>query len=203
MLYDLRVHQIELELQNEELRRTQEELDAARDLYFDLYDLAPVGYVTLNEKGLILQANLTATGLLGVDRSELVRQPLTRFILKQDQDSFYFSRKQLIETSEPQLCELRMMNQDTKAFWALLESNVARDVDGASIYRFTIRDITESKRAQEEAQRLRAHLLQAQKMEVVGQLAGGVAHDLNNILAAIIMQLDLLRLRPRGFRQMY
>jgi len=200
MLYDLRVHQIELELQNEELRRTQEELDAARDLYFDLYDLAPVGYVTVNEKGLILQANLTATRLLGVARSELVKQPLTRFILKQDQDSYYFRRKQLIETGEPQLFELRMMKQDARAFWALLESNVAQNVNGASIYRVTISDITESKRAEEEAQRLRSQLLQAQKMEVVGQLAGGIAHDFNNILAAIIMQLDLLRLRPNVTR---
>ena len=96
-LHELRVHQIELEMQNEELRRAQAELDAARARYFDLYDLAPVGYCTLSEKGLILEANLTAATLLGVARGALVKQPITRFILKEDQDIYYLHRKQLFE----------------------------------------------------------------------------------------------------------
>jgi PAS domain-containing protein len=85
-LHELRVHQIELEMQNEELRRAQVELDAARARYFDLYDLAPVGYCTLSEPGLILEANLTAATLLGVPRGALVKQPISRFILPEDQD---------------------------------------------------------------------------------------------------------------------
>ena len=93
MLHELRVHQIELEMQNEELRRAQAELDAARARYFDLYDLAPVGYCTLSEQGLILEANLTAATLLGVARGALVKQPFTRFILKEDQDIYYLHRK--------------------------------------------------------------------------------------------------------------
>lgn len=68
MLHELRVHQIELEMQNEELCRAQVELSAAKARYFDLYDLAPVGYCTISEQGLILQANLTAATLLGVAR---------------------------------------------------------------------------------------------------------------------------------------
>ena len=97
-LHELRVHQIELEMQNEELRRAQAELDAARARYFDLYDLAPVGYCTVSEKGLILEANLTAATLLGVARGALVKQPFSRFILKEDQDIYYLHRKQLFET---------------------------------------------------------------------------------------------------------
>src|SRR5579863_8611523 len=88
-LHELRVHQIELEMQNEELRRTQEELEASRARYFDLYDLAPVGYFTLSEQGLILEANLTAAKLLGVPRGTLVKQPLSRFVLREDQDTYY------------------------------------------------------------------------------------------------------------------
>src|SRR5947207_15516802 len=75
MLHELRMHQVELEMQNEELRRTQLELDAARERYFDLYDLAPVGYFTVSESGLILEANLTAAKLLGVPGASFVRQP--------------------------------------------------------------------------------------------------------------------------------
>src|SRR6202011_2882519 len=83
-LHELRVHQIELEMQNEELRRTQEELEASRARYFDLYDLAPIGYFTLSEEGLILEANLTAAKLLGVTRDALVKQPLSRFVFPED-----------------------------------------------------------------------------------------------------------------------
>ena len=88
-LHELRVHQIELEMQNEELRRTQEELETARERYFDLYDLAPVGYFTLNEEGVFLETNLTAARLLGVSRNTLIRQPITRFIDKENQDIYY------------------------------------------------------------------------------------------------------------------
>jgi len=66
-------------MQNEELRRTQADLEASRARYFDLYDLAPVGYFTISERGLILEANLTAATLLGVARGALIKQPLTRF----------------------------------------------------------------------------------------------------------------------------
>ena len=101
MLHDLRVHQIELEMQNEELRTAQAELDAARARYFDLYDLAPVGYCTVSEKGLILEANLTAATLLGVVRGTLVKQPISRFIHKEDQDVYSLHRNKLFETGDP------------------------------------------------------------------------------------------------------
>ena len=88
-LHELQVHQIELEMQNEELRQSQAELEVARARYFDLYDLAPIGYVTLDEKGVVGEANIPASSLLGVARSELVRQPFFRFILTEDRDIYY------------------------------------------------------------------------------------------------------------------
>ena len=92
-LHELRVHQIEMEMQNEELRRVQAELEASRERYFELYDLAPIGYFTLSEQGLILEANLTAASMLGGARGALVKQPLTRFILSEDRDIYYRHRK--------------------------------------------------------------------------------------------------------------
>ena len=145
MLHELRVHQIELEMQNEELRRTQGELHAARARYFDLYDLAPVGYCVISEQGLILEANLTAAGLLGVARSALVKAPVSRFILLDDQDIYYRHRKQLFETGEAQACELRMTKKDGAQFWARLEATAAQDSNGATVCRVVMSDITERK----------------------------------------------------------
>ena len=92
MLHELRVHQIELEMQNEELRVSQLALDTARARYFELYDLAPVGYCTVSEQGLMTQANLTMASLLGMSRGALVKQPVTRFIHRDDEDTYYLHR---------------------------------------------------------------------------------------------------------------
>ena len=150
ILHELRVHQIELEMQNEELRRAQVEQDAVRARYFDLYDLAPVGYFTLSEKGMILEANLTAATLLGVVRSVLAKRPLSNFIPPGDQDILYQHHKLLFETGIPQSHEIRMLRQDEKTFWVRIESTVSLDEDGASVSRTVISDITDRKRAEEE-----------------------------------------------------
>lgn len=144
-LHQLRVHQIELEMQNEELRRAQVERDAAKTRYFDLYDLAPVGYCTLSEKGMILEANLTAATLLGVARSALVGHPISRFILKDDQDLYYLLRKQLFATGAAQATELRMAKQDGTLFWAHLAATAANGEDGVPVGRLVLHDVTERK----------------------------------------------------------
>lgn len=191
MLHELRVYQIELEMQNEELRRAQAELEASRARYFDLYELAPVGYCTLSEKGLILEANLTAATLLNVARGALIKQPIFRFILAEDQDIYYRHRKHLFETGEPQVCELRMVRADSPPFWVRLDASAAQDENGAPVCRVALSDISERKRAEEEREKLHAQLNQAQKMESVGRLAGGVAHDFNNMLSVIIGSTEL------------
>ena len=157
-LHELRVHQIELEIQNEELRRAQAETDAIRERYFDLYDLAPVGYITLGDKGLILEANLAAVALFGVGRDTLVNRPLFKFALKEEADSYYWFRKQLVETGEPQSCELQMVKGDGTPFWAHLAATAARDVGGEPVCRITLSDITERKRLMKSLHELNASL---------------------------------------------
>jgi chemotaxis family two-component system sensor kinase Cph1 len=158
LIHELEVHQVELELQNEELRRTQRELELSRDRYLDLYDFAPVGYFTVSETRLILEANLTAATMLGVKRGRLIKQPLTRFIGEEDQDVYYLHRKQLFETREPQVCELRMVRKDGSRFWARIEATVALDSKGRAVCRATMSDITAWVRAEEALKQTMAEL---------------------------------------------
>ncbi len=158
MLHELRVHQIELEMQNDVLRDKQVELEEAKGRYFDLYNLAPVGYCTLSEKGLILEANFTIATLLGEARIDMVNHPITRFILKEDQDIYYLHRKQLFETGAPQACEMRIMKKAGTSFWAHLAATIAKDAAGAPICRIVLSDITERKRAEESLQKVCAQL---------------------------------------------
>ncbi len=149
MLHELRVHQIELEMQNEELRVSQVALDTARGRYFELYDLAPVGYCTVGEQGLMTQANLTVASLLGMSRGALVKQALTRFIHRDDEDTYYLHRKALVDSGEPQSCELRMLKADGSHFWVHLAATVAQEADGALELRIAITNIDSRKRAED------------------------------------------------------
>ncbi len=128
LLHELRVHQIELEMQNEELRRTQLELEDQRDKYSDLYNFAPVGYFTISKQGMIVEANLTGASLLGVERTLLIQKPFSRFITKDYQDSFYFYRQKRIETKEKQTCELKLVKKDGSEFYAQLDCSPAKDL---------------------------------------------------------------------------
>lgn len=157
LLHELQVHQIELEMQNEELHRRQHELDAARARYFDLYDLAPVGYCSVGEPGLIVEANLTATALLGVARGALVGKPFFRSIFKQDRDRYYLCRKRLLETGQPQTCELRMVrNGDTTPFWAHLNATSVQETGSMPVIRIVFSDVGARKLAEAALQESRA-----------------------------------------------
>ena len=155
MLYELQVHQIELEMQNDELRRAEAVLDASQSRYFDLYEMAPVAYCTLNKEGLIRQANLTASTLLGINRSALLNQPISRFVLKEDEDIYYCFRKKFLASAEQHSCELRMIRQNGTRFWVHMTAVSAVDDNGEPIVRLVLNDITE-RRISEETLKLAA-----------------------------------------------
>jgi PAS domain S-box-containing protein len=188
LLHELQVHQAELEIQNEELRRQQLELIAARDKYTALYDFAPVGYVTLDARGTILVANLTATWLLGVPRSELVGLPLSRFIVRDDQDAFYFHRRGVFGTHTTQTCDLRMQRPDGAAYVVHLEScPIAGETEPAHQCLTALSDITARKQAEEALQAahdaLEERVLErttalAAAYEELRRFAAMVSHDL-------------------------
>jgi len=159
MLYELRLNKIELEMQNEEMVAVQ-----AR--YLNLYDQAPVGYFTLSEQGLFLEANLTTSAILGFNHGALIKQPISRFILREDQDIYYLHHKHLFEThsslsqdsaqinsgrtGKPQACELRMVKNDGTPFWAHLVSTAMQDTDAAPVSFNVMSDITSRKLADAE-----------------------------------------------------
>ena len=148
-LHELQVHQIELKMQNDELRRIHEELEESRDKYSHLYDFAPIGYFTVTEKGIINEANLTLAYMLGVNRTVLLGKPFSRFVLKENQDIFYKYRQKLLETETSQICELQLVKKDSHEFFVRLEAIVIQNEKGPKQIRVILSDITELRRSEE------------------------------------------------------
>ena len=143
LIHELEVHQIELEMQNEELRSTQAKLVDSRDKYHELYDFAPVGYFTLDEKAQIRRVNLTGTELLGLESSKLINTKFSRYISPDFQDDFYLHCKRIFESGTKQSCDLKLVKQDGTPFYARLDSIAVKDQVAASRqFRTAITDIT-------------------------------------------------------------
>jgi signal transduction histidine kinase/CheY-like chemotaxis protein len=183
LLHELRVHQIELEMQNEELRVSRAEVEAGLKRYTDLYDFAPVGYLTLSPEGSIRELNLPAARVLGRERSRLIGGRLRSFVSQGTRLAFDSWLVNVFAHQDKCTCEVVLLRDNLPPLSVELEAKLSFDGQSG---RAVVTDITSRKLLEEE-------LRQAQKMEVVGQLAGGVAQDFNNILAAMILNLGLLR----------
>jgi PAS domain S-box-containing protein len=148
LIHELGTHQIELEMQNEELRRAQEELEASRSRYSDLYDFAPVGYFTFNGKGLILEANLTAARELDLERGRIINKPFRMFVVPEDRNIFDRHIREVFESESRQTCEVRLKRKSGIEFHARLESISVQDLNGNDVFRTSLIDITENKKAE-------------------------------------------------------
>jgi len=137
----------ELEMQNEELRRVQGELEETRDRYIDLYDHAPIGFFTLTRDGLISEANLTFTELLCVDRNRLLNSRFDSFIAAIDQDRWYLHLLKVKRHLGQSVCELLVHREDGSTFYAQLDFQNMKTVD-ADFVRIALIDVTERKVAE-------------------------------------------------------
>jgi len=116
LLFEFQVHQIELELQNEELNRAHQELSASRDDFARIYDLSPVAYLTLNEQGIIEKANIAAAQLLGCSKEALVNKKLGKFIHPSDQDNYYFYIHDLVREKNNHLLNAKLVTKNSASF---------------------------------------------------------------------------------------
>ncbi len=166
-LHELRVHQIELEMQNDELRRTQDDLALAHGRYRDLFEQAPVGYLTVDGAGKILQANFRAASMLGVARTALIDRPIVRLILSDDQDRYYLHRRRLLDPGATDSCELRMVRLNAPFIWVEMTSTLVWSDAGLPINRIALTDITLRKSTQ----------MLLQQSEARSQAISQSAHD--------------------------
>jgi PAS domain S-box-containing protein len=143
----------ELEIKIEELRREMAELEATRAHYVDLFDLAPVAYLTINSVGEIQEANLTAATLLGVSRDALLTQPISRIIHRDSRDIYSRNSTQLLNGGQSQEYELQMLKNDGTVFWADLIATITRNAAGAVVSRIVLSDISERKLIEKEQRR--------------------------------------------------
>ncbi|HWQ66159.1 MAG TPA: GAF domain-containing protein [Methanospirillum sp.] len=147
IIHELRVHQIELELQNEELQKAYLELEHSRKRYIDLYDFSPVGYITLTEEALISEVNLTGATMLGVVRQRLIRSRFRKFVAQDDQgpwDRFYV---QILHQQEPANCTIQLVRADGSEFFSRIEGLLVESCDRPLQVRLTISDISEQHEA--------------------------------------------------------
>lgn len=201
----LHTHRIELQMQNEELIRSEMELSEAHSRYFDLYNLAPVGYCTVSEKGLILDVNLTGSAMLGLTRSELVGRAFHRLVLKEDQSTYHLHSTRLLGSRLPQECELRLALPDGVPMWVHLRSSVEQEDQAAPLLRVVISDITARKKTElalhethVELEKLVNYtkLYQNERLVALGVMAGGIAHELRNPLTVCYSAAQFLREQP-------
>jgi diguanylate cyclase (GGDEF)-like protein/PAS domain S-box-containing protein len=145
ILHELQVYQIELEMQNDELRRTQQLIEESRDRYVDFYDFAPVGYITLSRDALIEEINLAGATLLGEERGKLLHRRFATYIAPEDRDHWYQYFTSVLQRDYKLTCELATLRGDGSRLTVQLDGVRLQRDDKLSVVRIVLTDITERK----------------------------------------------------------
>jgi len=193
LVQELRLHQIELEMQNEELRATQAALDATREHYFDLYELAPVAYCTLNAQGAIQQANKFAAKLLNLERDPLVNVPLVRLVAPEDRDHFLRHSRKVLVSGESCTCELRLANTSGDPIWVEVTATATLDEGGERLLRMILIDVTMRRQAAQLREKQEAAEAERRAMS---RFLSAASHDLRQPTHAMGLLVDQLKELP-------
>ncbi len=147
LMHELEVHQLELEMQNQELRETQHRLEELRDQYTDLFDFAPVGYLVVDKKGVIKNINLTACTLLGLERSLLIGKPLSAYMSSGQSIKLFLNLNEAFKNGNLPSFELTMKDRKNRTFTGLLQGTIPNYSKSSDTCRISLQDITELKAA--------------------------------------------------------
>jgi PAS domain S-box-containing protein len=202
VVHELQVHQIELELQNRELREAQNALEASRDRYAALYDFAPIAYFTFDLHGCILEINLTGATLIGRDRAQLLGAPFTSLVAIADPARFWAHLRRCAETRAPTVTELALnLGDATELHLRAISSPVAERAGAPVAFRTAFIDITDRHRAElarsqalasERALRQELEALDHAKTVLARSLASVTEHSLSALLQIIVDQARAL-----------
>jgi PAS domain S-box-containing protein len=186
-LHELEVYRIELEMQNAELVISRADLELSLGKYTDLYDFAPVCYLTVDPGGIIVAVNLRGASMLGIERSRLLGRHFESFVATKDRPAFATLLRSAFASRTGKASDFVLQVGAKPQLFVQVEALAM----GETECRIALMDVTESKL-------LEARLFHTQKLESLGILAGGIAHDFNNILMAIFGNADLalLHLEP-------
>jgi len=211
LLNDLEVHQIELKLQNEELLQAYQELADARDCYADLYEFAPIGYLLLDDEMNIVDSNLAAADMLGLERKKLIGSQFTHYVAYDAQDAFYHYRQKVFASAEKQICELELRRHngtplvfrlDSVCYPSDSTSPIGSEESQSRLCRTALIDLTQEKDAQHLRQKTEQlqHEIDRTKQEqelahydrvsMMAEMATSLAHELNQPLTAITQFCD-------------
>ena len=151
LLHELLVHKVELEMQNEELRNTHIALEEALEHYTDLYEFAPVGYITIDQADNISEVNLAGTALLGAERSKLTHSRFSKLIAPQDRDDWYrlFQKMMASATAQKQSFGIHMLRADGAMFYTHLDCLRRESAGAQSMLRVALTDISQTKLAEQ------------------------------------------------------
>jgi PAS domain S-box-containing protein len=188
LMHELSVHQIELELQNEELRASQAELEASRRKYIDMYEYSPAGLLILDQNEYIQDPNLTFTTMLGVTRHKLAKRTLSSFVTPESQDTFHFFYQNLRTTQQPQQCELMLEAAAQAPLPVRLDGIVLVQNDGPATYRIAVTDLTLQKQVEAQKMELEA---ERQRMKVLSDFVRDLSEDIRSPISAMITNLYL------------
>ena len=192
LLHELQIHQIQLEMQNEELRRAQVALEESRDRYVDLYEFAPVGYLSLNHDGTIAEINLSGATLLGVARNKLPHRRFAPFVAMEDRERWHRHFLNVLTRDRTLTCELALQHGSGPCFFARLDCLSLKKTGKEPVVRIVHTDITERKAIERKLRELTAHLQTVREQEKA-RIAREIHDELGGTMTAMKIKIHQLK----------